>query len=521
MKIYKLRIKTVLLSTLLLGTLSLSSCMDEELNRRGGRVSEDELKGDNYNLGASFPAMTDLVVPAQENHYQMAENLIGDLYSRYMMFTKDAWGAQNNPPLYNVPTSWYSSPFNYMAEFYKEYVKVKEETGGEGINFAWAQILKVGTMVRLTDMYGPLPYSKVNSNALAVAYDSQEEAYKAMFEDLNSAIEVLSNYASANPNATPMAKYDNVYNGKFSQWVKYANSLKLRMAIRIRFANPTLAKQMAEEAVSHTFGVITDNADNATYYYEKSHPLKIMWDDYNDCRVCADIIAYTTGYQDNRAEKFFQKATGKWDGTTYVGLRSGIKPVNLNLSKQYSAPNVAKADRLIWLTAAEVAFCRSEGAMLGWNMGGTAQAFYEEGIKLSFEQWGASGADGYLANETNTPAGYEDPSGTYQSASAPSDITIKWNESDSNERKLERIITQKWIALWPLGQEAWSEMRRTGYPKVFKLEQSPKYPVDVPNRLPFAYDEYQNNKANVEAAAATLNGADTYQTKIWWQRTDK
>lgn len=83
---------------------------------------------------------------------------------------------------------------------------------------------------------------------------------------------------------------------------------------------------------------------------------------------------------------------------------------------------------------------------------------------------------------------------------------------------MERIITQKWIALWPLGQEAWSEIRRTGYPKVFDLVETPKYPVQIPNRLPFSYNEYTTNKSNVESAVSLLGGADTFATKLWWQK---
>ena len=87
---------------LVLGTLFLGSCMDDELNRPGGKISDGDLQGDNYILGAFFPQMTDMVVPAQENNYQMDENLVGDIYGRYMMFTNDGWSAAKNPPLYIV-----------------------------------------------------------------------------------------------------------------------------------------------------------------------------------------------------------------------------------------------------------------------------------------------------------------------------------------------------------------------------------------------------------------------------------
>lgn len=519
----KYLIKVMALGSLFAGASILGSCMDDSsLNRPIGQVSKEDFEGDNYLLGAFFPQMTDFVVSAQENNYQMDENLVGDMYSRYMMFTNDGWSAAKNPPLYVVPTSWYSAPFqDIVPGFYQAWSEVKEQTNGEGIYWAWAQLLRVAVMHRVTDMYGPIPYSKINNKDLYVGYDSQEEVYKHMFEDLDYAISTLTDYIVANPGAAPMKKYDNAYEGDFTKWVKFANSLKLRLAVRIRFSNPTLAKQKAEEAVGHMIGLITSNADNASYYYAKGNPLNVMWDAYGDARVCADILTYMQGYKDPRQTKYFRKITSDtWGDITYAGMRSGINITLQADARKFSSPAVAKADRLMWMNAAEVAFLRSEGALAGWNMGGTAQSFYEEGIKLSFGQWGVSGADTYLADGTSTQANYTNPSSITSgpSTNAVSTITIKWNDGASSEEKLERIITQKWIALWPLGQEAWSEMRRTGYPKVFDLVETPKYPVQIPNRLPFSYNEYTTNKANVEAAVTLLGGADTYATKLWWQR---
>ena len=99
-----------------------------------------------------------------------------------------------------------------------------------------------------------------------------------------------------------------------------------------------------------------------------------------------------------------------------------------------------------------------------------------------------------------------------------SSITIKWDESASQEEKLERLIVQKWIALFPDGQEAWCEIRRTGYPKVFPVAQSTSYDIEVPNRIPFDYTESVNNPANYAKAVGLLGGEDNYATPLWWQR---
>ena len=178
------------------------------------------------------------------------------------------------------------------------------------------------------------------------------------------------------------------------------------------------------------------------------------------------------------------------------------------------------SDPTIILTASEVAFLKAEAALIGWNVGGaTAKSLYEDGVRLSFAQWGAGSADSYLTS-TATPGNYTDPSGRY-STGAVSTITPQWGDSDSDEKNLERIITQKWIALWPLGFEGWCEHRRTGYPKFFPVVgtvESAYAHMDVANRLPFSRTEYDVNSANIQAAIKLLGGPDDYATKMWWQK---
>jgi Susd and RagB outer membrane lipoprotein len=174
------------------------------------------------------------------------------------------------------------------------------------------------------------------------------------------------------------------------------------------------------------------------------------------------------------------------------------------------------------MTAAEVYFLRAEAALRGWNnAGGTAQSLYEKGVETSFTQWGVSaGLSTYLNDNTSKAAAYEDPFNAKNNAASPSALTIKWNEGATNEEKLERIITQKWLAIFPEGQEAWSEFRRTGYPRLF--------PVVVNNsgglidtkiqirRLPFPQNEYNTNAAEVQSAISLLGGPDNGGTRLWW-----
>jgi hypothetical protein len=136
--------------------------------------------------------------------------------------------------------------------------------------------------------------------------------------------------------------------------------------------------------------------------------------------------------------------------------------------------------------------------------------------------------DTYLANNTNTPAAYTDPIGhtvnnVPANASFLPSTTIQWNDGLTNEKKLEKIITQKWIALFPDGQEAWSEFRRTGYPSLFPLvvNNCATLQGKFVKRLKFSRDEYERNAGEVAKATQLLSvNADDYNTRLWWDVND-
>jgi hypothetical protein len=143
------------------------------------------------------------------------------------------------------------------------------------------------------------------------------------------------------------------------------------------------------------------------------------------------------------------------------------------------------------------------------------------------DEWGKSGAySTYINDATSTQQPYTDPKNATNSV-APGDpvlstITIKWNDADSFERKLERIITQKWIALYPDGSEAWAEQRRTGYPKILpniiNNSQGTISTKDFIRRIPIPLKYRENNGPGYQRAAATLGGPDTGGTKLWWDK---
>lgn len=165
-------------------------------------------------------------------------------------------------------------------------------------------------------------------------------------------------------------------------------------------------------------------------------------------------------------------------------------------------------------------------------MGGTAKALYEEAVSLSFDERGVSGASTYLTNSTGLPTVYKDPlkgedGQKYDySGSTNSTITVAWDDAADFETKLERIITQKWIAIFPSTMEAWSEYRRTGYPKLMpamhNLSDGVVDDAEGARRLSYPADEYRENGENLDAAVLALTKesinkkGDTMATRIWW-----
>jgi hypothetical protein len=176
----------------------------------------------------------------------------------------------------------------------------------------------------------------------------------------------------------------------------------------------------------------------------------------------------------------------------------------------------SNSDKLPWevMQASEAWFLRAEGALNGWNMGGvTAEEAYYKGIETSLKYWGATDEQiaAYKAG-TTTPIALPDFDTPPQS-----DISVAWSADPL--RHLEQIHTQKWLALFPDGWEAWSENRRTGFPKLYPVIHSdnPDVPADeLMRRIQYPPSEYNVNTKAVEDGISKLGGPDKASTRLWW-----
>lgn len=497
-------------------------CTDnfENVNRNPGSVTDEEKQRDDYALQASLLEMQNHTVPVNTNMFQFIECLFAGSYSGYLADSNPGFNSGKFSS-YNAPENWMKVPFeDIIPKIFPNHARIKSLTT-KPVPLAVSDIVKVIAISRVVDTYGPMPYSKIGADGqLNAPYDSQQAIYQLMFQELDNAIAVLKEHRTENFSA----KADHVYGGNAIAWAKLANSIKLRLAIRLAYVDPATAQKRAEEAATDEIGTITNNEGNAFLdIAQNQNPFYTVMYEYNggDTRIGADITSYMNGFNDPRREKYFTKSTfGDDIENGYIGLRSGIEIPPAEVAHAYSNMLVERKSKLMWMNAAEVAFLKAEGALRGWKIDGTAQNFYEEGVRLSFAQWGASGAETYLSNSIDKPLAYVDPIGLNSFKGTTSTITIKWDNSASLETNLERIITQKWIAIFPLSIEGWTEFRRTGYPKLMPVPSNKSGGIvsseKMARRLPYPQSEYRENAANIVLGLKLLNGPDNMATNVWW-----
>ena len=516
----------------------LNACTDsfESYNTNEHEATEEMLSHDNLKTGAFFTQLQRNVVLFDDgtnlsSDYQVSQGLTSDIYSGYYAPTGTWYSGAHNGSYYFI-TNWiektFTSGFSGIMPAWESIVEVAREQDLPEIS-ALATVVKVEAMHRVADAYGPIPYLNYGSGSLENDYDALDQVYETFFAELDSAIDILTNYVTGNPDATILADYDLIYGGNARKWVRFANTLRLRLAMRVVYADPSLARAEAEKSVSNSIGVITGSDEraslkhtsNLTYY----HPLYDIAYNFNagEARMGASMDAYMNGYNDPRLDAYFVPAAE--DGG-FHGVRLGIET---SVWTKYVGDNISnlKVDEstteIVWMTAAESYFLRAEGALRGWDMGGSARDFYEEGIRMSFEENGVTGADNYIADDTSTPIAFTDHAeGSGLNAAAPATVTIAWNSTSAFEENLERIITQKWIALYPDGPEGWAEFRRTGYPKLFPVvKNNSSGSIDTNGqvrRIPFPQSEYTNNSKGVQVGVSLLGGQDNGGTKLWWDK---
>ena len=476
-----------------------------------------------------------------QGNYQVAQNLFADQYAQYFACEATYFGSDRLV----INQAWVGANFNpYYTDVVPQLQTIFANTDSMSAEHAMAEVMWVLTLMKATDYWGPIPYFKAGTVAPSIPYDPQDKIYADFFSRLDQAIAVLTPLKGSNA----YGSYDLIYQGDVTKWVKFANSLRLRLALRVSKVDPTTAKAEAEASVAA--GVMTTSpADDA--FVERSsvggdiNGLSTM-SDWNEFRMSATMASVLKGYQDPRIGQYFLPTANSKDPTpgvfaNYAGLRNGLTvaqqtvPQNLaaansHQGQRWSSTNVTVGGTIVGIASytntpqnvletAECYFNRAEGALLGWNMGGTAQTLYEAGITNSMAQWGITGAPvtAYIAS-TATPVA----PGDYLNSPAVSNVPIAWVPANPT-MELKQIMTQKWLGLYPDGMEAWADYRRSHVLPLYPVANSDN-PLIVNTsttwlrRIPFLLSETQSNGAAVTAAAALLGGPDNELTPLWWDK---
>ena len=528
----------------IVGVLALSlftACDFQKVNTNEFELLPEEGLMDGISIGGPITAMQKCVFPvgtqadgtSVANRYQTAYNLAADCWSGYFGQNNN-WGGPNNLN-YFLKDGWvassYTESYSTVVPLWQD-LKGKTETQFPEV-FALAQILKISAWHKATDMFGPIPYKEAGKGLITVPYDSQEEVYKTMFKELSDAIEVLTKYAD-NGNSKLLPNADAVYAGDVHKWVVYANSLMLRLAMRVYYADAALSKKYALQAVNHSYGVMKTKDDEAKMErgasLEFKNNLDVLINQYNECRMGSSMLAYLGGYQDPRLPKYFNTSTVSQAVTVgtygkYSGVPTGHDVSSNDAFRDSSRPAITSTTPTYWMRASEVYFLLAEAALHGFAVGGTAESLYEKGIEMSFEENGIASSEvaDYMSSGLK-PSAYSfhltNP-GVNVDVPAVTEATTAWSGTD--EEKLEKIMIQKWIALYPNGQEAWTEFRRTGYPKLHSVVTNYSN-GEVDSEVGIRRMRFPTNKstsaediANLESARKLLRGGlDKAGTRLWW-----
>lgn len=467
--------------------------------------------------------------------YQIAQNLFADQYAQYFACTATYFPSDR----LNIRMDWVGAAFNPLyTDMMPQLQSIFKAAPAGSAERALADIVWVLGFHRVTDYWGPIPYFKAGEAGKTVPYDPQDKIYDDFFKRLTAAVNVLKTKTSE----TPYGSFDLIYAGDVNKWIKFANSLRLRLALRISKVDPARAKTEAEAA--YASGVMTASpAEDALIKKSTvgadNNGLSIM-SDWNEFRMSATMESVLKGYQDprmqiywlpNGATKNNPNGTGQYDGlrngltSTQLTDAKNAPTANAKVGKRWSSPDFAGEDKYLEtpqniMSVAESYFNRAEGALLGWNMGGTAKDLYEAGIANSMKQWGINDGAAIAAytNSTNTPVAPQD----FLNSPAVSNAPIRF-AADAPTQKLQ-IAIQKWIAIFPDGNEAWADYRRARTFILYPVANSDNPDIPNPNtqwlrRIPFLLSEKQNNKAAVDAAVPLLGtGGDKVTTPLWWDK---
>lgn len=449
------------------------------------------------------------------------------------------------PTLYNYPNDYLGGAMdNQLFTASKNTMLYADEFGRPEWR-AIAMIIQAYLGHEIVDFYGAAPFNDWRNGKTTppLTYEKGADIYDQIFEELDSAKAIL---VRRQPSQTDLDRIEDITaektisRGDWTRWVKFANCIQLRMAMNIVKYDPAKAQERAEAAVNDPYGVLTNADSHDLGYYQQTHDccLYFICNSWHDLRLSASLENIMKHFKHPLLYRWFdinsyaiadkQSGIQTPSGTDVFGVRNGIMFRNLNVTgkdKGGYGPFSTLSGEFRYMhqdffKRTECYFLRAEGALRGWNMGGTAREFYEEGIRIGFTDNGITDEEEiqkYLDQETCPVVDYVDPYQSQHNIKGRVAIGVKWNDADDNETKLEKIISQKYIANFPMSAEAWTTFRRTGYPRLFPVYVNNMPEIDTElqiRRMPLV--ENGNNALDLASLTEALGGPQNAATRVFW-----
>lgn len=518
------------------------SCTGEfrDINTDQSGITDEDMKIDFNNLGIPLDIIQQGIYfnydfgKGKNWPYQLMQNLNADMFSGYMHDYKPHNGGSSNSD-YNLQDGWNGTDWGYTYGYIMPQIKKLEDSTRVAYPSVYAvtKILKVEVMHRISDIYGPVVYTHFANEEEEYRPDTQQEAYAAFFSDLAEAIEILYKYVDNGKREPDISDFDILLDGDPHSWIRFANSLRMRLAVRIAMADPVKAKEEFMRSFRDRAGVFEQPSECVKVSTRNGYqnPLGEINRVWGEVFMNASMESILVGYGDPRIGAFFEPCMddvliSDEDGayTTlelkgrYKGIRQGTCFSHL-LYASHSKIYVNQTTEPILMTAAEIWFLRAEAALRGWTVE-SPEVCYRNGVITSFHQWGIDGADDYLQSD-RVGADYVDVLDPANNIEARCKVSPKWEEDASKEVKLEKILTQKWLAVFPEGGEAWAEQRRTGYPRLFpvRFNNSKDGCIDTEvmiRRLNFPADLADTDAPLYEKLVNAFGKPDHAGSRLWW-----
>ncbi|MGK6351216.1 SusD/RagB family nutrient-binding outer membrane lipoprotein [Parapedobacter sp. DT-150] len=394
-------------------------------------------------------------------------------------------------PQYDIITR--NIPLNYWGPFYREVlidlkearelVEADQNLDGDVKNnsIAVTEILSVYAWSVLVNTWGDVPYSEALTDIPQPKYDDAATIYADLLVRLDNAISLIT------PSAGNFGQYDLLYSDDSEAWLKFAHSLKLRLGITLADVDEATARAAIESSASEAF---TSNDDNAAFAYQTSTPnnnpvsgnLNPAFTARQDFIAGKTMVDAMVNLDDPRLPFYFTTVNGQYRGGTQG--TSNNYAANSHASDKVIAPDFEG----LLIDYSEVEFILAEAAAR-WGILGSPAEHYNNAITASILYWG--GTQGDASAYLLSPAvNYLTAAGNYK----------------------QKIGTQKWLAFYNRGYDAWIEWKRLDYPA---LQPAVGAVSAIPVRFPYVTNEYTLNQTNVEAAASAIGGDDV-ETKIFW-----